>query len=244
MKVAAIVEARMSSSRLAGKVLMPIGSKNSLGHIYSRLSKVLEISEICIATTENQSDDIIENWANSRGIPIYRGSENDVLSRVLGAADKLCAEIIVEITGDCPFVDPLMVDQYIAILKENDLDYISNNIVPTYPDGFDVQVFLTEALRKSSGLALTREEREHVTMHIRQNPQIFKSLNIVAPKPYRYPEISVTLDTKEDLEVLRLIAENFKDSDLPSHMQIIDFLLTNPEILQINSGIDRKGYGI
>lgn len=244
MKVAAIVEARMSSSRLAGKVLMPIGSKNSLEHIYDRLSKVLEISEICIATTENQSDDIIENWGSIRGLPIYRGSENDVLSRVLGAADMLSAEIIVEVTGDCPFVDPLMVDQYIEILKDNDLDYVSNNIVSTYPDGFDIQVFLTEALRKSSGLASTREEREHVTMHIRQNPQIFKTLNIVAPKPYRYPEISVTLDTKEDLEVLRLIAENFKDIDLPSHTQIIDYLLANPEICEINSGIERKGFGI
>jgi len=93
-------------------------------------------------------------------------------------------------------------------------------------------------------LALTREEREHVTLHIRQNPQIFKTLNIVAPKPYRYPEISVTLDTKEDLEVLRLIAHHFFDVDSPSHMQIIDFLLANPEISKINSGIERKGFGI
>ena len=99
-------------------------------------------------------------------------------------------------------------------------------------------------MRKSSGLASTREEREHVTMHIRQNPQIFKTLNIVAPKSYRYPEISVTLDTKEDLEVLCLIAENFKDTDLPSHTQIIDYLLANPEICEINSGIERKGFGI
>lgn len=242
--MAAIIEARVSSSRLPGKVLMPIGSKNSLEHICDRLSRVLEISEICIATTEHQSDDIIENWASMRDLPIYRGSENDVLSRVLGAADMLSAEIIVEITGDCPFVDPLMVDQYIEILKNNDLDYVSNNIVSTYPDGFDVQVFLTEALRKSSGLASKREEREHVTMHIRQNPRIFKTLNMVAPKPYRYPEISVTLDTREDLEVLRFIAKNFKDSDLPSHMQIIDFLIANPEISKINSGITRKGFGI
>jgi len=242
--VAAIIEARVSSSRLPGKVLMPIGSKNSLEHICDRLSKVLEISEICIATTENECDDIIENWARTRNLPIYRGSENDVLSRVLGAADMLSADIIVEVTGDCPFVDPLMVDQYIEILKNNDLDYVSNNIVSTYPDGFDVQVFLTEALRKSSGLASKQEEREHVTMHIRQNPLIFKILNIVAPKPYRHPEISVTLDTKEDLEVLRFIAKNFKDLDLPSHMQIIDFLIANPEISQINSGIARKGFGI
>ena len=244
MKVAAIIEARMSSSRLPGKVLTSIGSKNSLEHICDRLNKVLEISEICIATTENQSDDIIENWARMRNLTTFRGSENDVLSRVLGAADMVAAEIIVEITGDCPFVDPLMVDQYIEILKSNDLDYVSNNIVSTYPDGFDVQVFLTKALRKSSTFALTREEREHVTIHIRQNPQIFKTLNMVAPKLYRYPEMSVTLDTKEDLEVLRLIAEEFKDLALPSHMQIIDFLLANPEISQINSGVARKGFGI
>ena len=93
-------------------------------------------------------------------------------------------------------------------------------------------------------MAITREEREHVTMHIRQNPQIFKTQNIVAPKSYRYPEMSVTLDTKEDLEVLRLIANHFTDVDPPSHMEIIDFLLANPEISHINSGIQRKGFGI
>ena len=243
-KVVCIIEARMASTRLPSKVLKDIGGRNSLEHIINRIQSVDTISEICLATTTKNEDQVIYELAIASGVKCFRGSENDVLSRVLGAADMLSAEIIVEVTGDCPFVDPLMVDQYIEILKDNDLDYVSNNIVSTYPDGFDIQVFLTEALRKSSGLASTREEREHVTMHIRQNPQIFKTLNIVAPKPYRYPEISVTLDTKEDLEVLRLIAENFKDIDLPSHTQIIDYLLANPEICEINSGIERKGFGI
>ena len=243
-KVVCIIEARMASTRLPGKVLKDIGGRNSLEHIINRIKSLGNISEICLATTTGTEDQVIIELAKSLGVKHYRGSEHDVLSRVLRAAEMLSAEIIVEITGDCPFVDPMMVDQYIEILKNNDLDYVSNNIVSTYPDGFDVQVFLTKALKKSSSMAITREEREHVTMHIRQNPQIFKTQNIVAPKSYRYPEMSVTLDTKEDLEVLRLIANHFTDIDSPSHMEIIDFLLANPEISHINSGIQRKGFGI
>jgi spore coat polysaccharide biosynthesis protein SpsF len=243
-KVVCIIEARMASTRLPGKVLKDIGGRNSLEHIVKRIKSLGNISEICLATTTRTEDQVIIELAKSLGVKHYRGSDHDVLSRVLGAAETSSAEIIVEITGDCPFVDPSMVDQYIEIIKTNNLDYVSNNITSTYPDGFDVQVFLTEALKKSSCMATTREEREHVTMHIRQNPQIFKTLNIVAPKPYRYPEISVTLDTKEDLEVLRLIAHHFFDVDSPSHMQIIDFLLANPEISKINSGIERRGFGI
>jgi len=243
-KVVCIIEARMASTRLPGKVLKDIGGRNSLEHIINRIKSLGNISEICLATTTGTEDQVIIELAKSFGIKHYRGSEHDVLSRVLGAAEMLSAEIIVEITGDCPFVDPIMVDQYIEIMKTNNLDYVSNNIISTYPDGFDVQVFLTEALKKSSSMATTREEREHVTMHIRQNPQVFKTLNIIAPKSYRYPEMSVTLDTKEDLEVLRLIAHHFVDIDSPSHIQIIDFLLANPGISQINSGIARKGFGI
>lgn len=244
MKTVAIIEARMKSTRLPGKVLKQIGGKNSIEHIVERLKKVTAISDICIATTNHESDDVIEELANSRNYRVYRGSEEDVLSRVLSAAEALSAEIIVEITGDCPFVDPILVDQYLEILVSNELDYVSNNISPTYPDGFDVQVFLTEALKKSSKASITQAEREHVTMHIRQNPQIFRTLNIIAPKPFRHPSLSVTLDTNEDLEVLRLILENFRDEGIPDHMEITKFLLANPEIASLNSSIQRKGFGI
>jgi len=244
MKTVAIIEARMKSTRLPGKVLRQIGEKSSIEHIVERLKEVKDISNICIATTKHKSDDVIEEFASSRNYHVYRGSEEDVLSRVIGAAEALSAEIIVEITGDCPFVDPILVDQYLEILLSNGLDYVSNNIVASYPDGFDVQVFSTEALKRSSKAAITQAEREHVTMHIRQNPQIFRTLNIIAPKPFRHPNLSVTLDTKEDLEVLRLISENFRENGMPDHMEIIKFLLANPEISSINSGVQRKGFGI
>jgi spore coat polysaccharide biosynthesis protein SpsF len=243
MKVGIIVEARMKSTRLPGKVLTPIGSKNSLEHIQQRL-KSLENMELCIATTKSKLDDEIEHWANSLGIFTYRGSEEDVLSRVLGAAHELNLDVIVEVTGDCPFVDPNLVDQFLEILVCNGADYVSNNIVSTFPDGFDVQVFHIDALKRSDLLAHKREEREHVTMHIRQNPQLFKTINIIAPRPYRHPELSVTLDTKEDLEVLRLIDEHFKNAQIANYMEITNFLLNNPRISRINSSVKRKGYGL
>lgn len=243
MNVVIVVEARMKSSRLPGKVLMPIGNKNSLKHIQNRLSQLNDI-KFCVATTKHESDDEIEKWANSNRASVYRGSENDVLSRVLEAANRLSADVIVEITGDCPFVDPILVDQFLEILVCNNVDYVSNNIVSTFPDGFDVQVFRVEALEESNVLARSPEEREHVTMHIRQNPQMFKTINVVAPKPYRRPDLSVTLDTIEDLEVLRLIDRHFAGVEIANYMEITDFLLRNPDVARINIGVKRKGYGI
>ena len=140
-RVVCIIEARMASTSIPSKVLKVIGGRKSLEHIIDRIRSVDTISEICLAITTRNEDQVIYELAIASGVKCYRGSENDVLSRVLGAADMLSAEIIVEVTGDCPFVDPLMVNQYIEILKDRDLDYVSNNIVSTYPDGFDIQVF-------------------------------------------------------------------------------------------------------
>jgi spore coat polysaccharide biosynthesis protein SpsF (cytidylyltransferase family) len=152
------------------------------------------------------------------------------------------ARIIVEVTGDCPFVDSHLVEQFLQIFAQNKLDYLSNNIVPSYPDGFDIQIFTIEALELSNQLAVSKAEREHVTMHIKHNPNMFKILNIVAPKEYRQPQLSVTLDTFEDLEVLRILEAQLSDNELNSYEEITSFLIANPSISSINQQIERKGY--
>ena len=244
MKIVAVIEARMTSTRLPGKVLMPINEMNSIQHITKRLKTIKNINTICLATTVNESDNVLIDLAKSLKIEVYRGSETDVLTRVLDAAALFSADIIVQITGDCPFVDPTLVDQFLQIFLSNKLDYISNNIIQSYPDGFDIQIFNAEALKRSSLEAHSVAEREHVTMHIRKNPKIFKTLSVIAPKPYRYPNLSVTLDTIEDLEVLRKIASYFGNAGMPNFMEITDFLLAHPEIAAINSYIPRKGFGV
>ena len=243
MKIVGIIEARMKSTRLPGKVLKSIGNYNSIEHIVRRLRKVNDISDICVATTVDESDDEIAGFAQIIGVKIFRGSENDVLLRVLEAADSLSAEIIVEITADCPFVDPQMVRDLLQVFLTGDFEYVSNNVIPSFPDGFDIQIFRTETLRRSSYFAKSLAEREHVTMHIRQNPGIFRICNVEAPHVVRHPNLSVTLDTKEDLDVLRKISDHFGPSYFPNHIEITKYLLSNPEISKINSAITRRGFG-
>jgi len=241
-RVVCIIEARMDSVRLPGKVLEKIGDKNSLEHIVQRMRRVDQIDSICFATTINDKDNKIEELSKKLEVGCYRGSEKDVLKRVLESAIMFRAKVIVEITGDCPFVDSHLVEQFLQIFLQNDLDYLSNNILPSYPDGFDIQIFTTEALELSSLHALSNAEREHVTMHIKHNPQMFKILNLVAPKEYRYPNLSVTLDTFEDLEVLRNLEAQLSESELNSYEKITSFLVRNPIISSINRQVERKGY--
>ena len=241
-KIVCIIEARMTSSRLPGKVMEKIGNRNSLEHIVHRIRNVEAIDNICIATSTNKGDDRIEELSRNMGVDCYRGSEEDVLERVLECAIFLGATVIVEITGDCPFVDAELTEQFLQIFLQNDLDYLSNNISPSYPDGFDIQIFSTEALKLSSAQALSRAEREHVTMHIKNNPDLFKIINIVAPKQYRFPDLSVTLDTSEDLEVLRILESQLGEKELNSYQDITSFLISNPSVSSINQQIVRKGY--
>jgi spore coat polysaccharide biosynthesis protein SpsF len=241
-KVVCIIEARMASVRLPGKVLEKIGEKNSLEHIVQRMRKVDLIDSICFATTLNEKDDKIEELSKKLGVDCYRGSEEDVLKRVLESAKIFGAKVIVEITGDCPFVDSHLVEQFLQVFLQNDLDYLSNNISPSYADGFDIQIFTTEALELSSRYAESKAQREHVTMHIKQNPQMFRVLNLIAPKEYRRPDLSVTLDTSEDLEVLRTLEEKLTENELNSFEKITLFLIHNPNIGSINKQIVRKGY--
>ena len=232
----------MSSSRLPGKVLMPIGKLNSLEHMIHRLRTVTKIQEICIATTTNTEDDVICQLASTNNVQFYRGSEENVLSRVLEAAQNFEAETIVEVTGDCPFVDTEIVEQFISIYEGNNLDYVSNNIECTYPDGMDVQVFSTEVLRKSSIVATSEKEQEHVTMEIRLSSGKYKKINIVAPLSIRHPEIAITLDTLEDLTLLNAIQNEFGENLLFRCEDIIGLLKSKPYLLELNKDVPRKGY--
>ena len=194
MKIIATIEARMSSSRLPGKVLMEAAGTPMLYHLLKRLSKAQFIDDFIIATTDNPKDDQIINFANSHNFKFFRGSEDDVMSRVIGAAEFMNAELVVEITGDCPLIDPSIVDQVISTFLNNDVEYVSNVDVRSFPDGMDVQVFSLKTLKKSASLTKDEKDREHVTLHIRKNPEIFSRINFVSPPELFWPELGLTLD--------------------------------------------------
>lgn len=242
MRTVATIEARMTSSRLPGKVLMSASEKPMLLHLVDRLKSVQSIDDIVIATTINQADNAIVDFAIEHSINYFRGSENDVMSRVIEAAEKFHAEVVVEITGDCPIIDPQIIEQTIQMFKVHDADYVSNAHIRGYPIGMDTQVFLTKTLIKSSLLTNDLLDREHVTLHIRNNPQIFSHLHLVPPPELYWPELGLTLDELSDYELLKIIIEHFyQENPLFSCLDVIKFLKSRPDLLNLNNFVIRKG---
>lgn len=240
--IVATVEARMSSSRLPGKVLFEAAGKPMLQHLVERLRSVPSIDEIVIATTTNVSDDPIVAFANAHGVIVHCGSEDDVLARVVEAAERAEAVTIVEITGDCPLIDPEIVEQVIQMYLHHDADYVSNAHVRSYPDGMDTQVFSLETLRRSAGMTERALDREHVTTHIRRHPELFRQIHLVAPSSLWWPELGLTLDERDDYRLIAKIIEELA----PANAQfgcgaVIDLLERFPELVELNRSVVRKG---
>ena len=159
MRIISTIEARMNSSRLPGKVLLKAGGIPLLLHLTNRLKKVKIIDDLIIATTKKIEDDVIVDFARSNNIKFFRGSENDVMSRVIGAAESLNADVVVEVTGDCPIIDTSIVEQIIKTYLNNNVDYVSNVHKRSYPDGMDVQVYSLKTLKKSSSMTKKKLHR-------------------------------------------------------------------------------------
>ncbi len=240
--VVATIEARMTSSRLPGKVMLEAAGHPMLWHLVQRLRAVPQIQEICIATTTNGADDLLAEFASEHGVRCHRGSEDDVLQRVLDAARSVGAGTIVEITGDCPIIDPEIVEQVIETYRANDCDYAANVHVRSYPDGMDTQVFDVETLARSAAMTDDPLDREHVSLHIRNHADLFRPVHIVAPRSCRWPELGLTLDESEDFDLLRNVIEHFlPQQPLFSCSQVVELLRDKPEWVDLNKHVQRKG---
>tara|TARA_E500000178_G_C16944301_1_gene718003 strand:- start:769 stop:1419 length:651 start_codon:yes stop_codon:yes gene_type:complete len=213
-----------------------------LMHLVERLRSVPSIDAIVIATTINVDDNPIAELANAHDIPCFRGSEQDVLGRVVGAGESAQADILVEITGDCPVIDPDLVEQTIQIYLNNSVQYASNSIIRSYPDGMDTQVINFEALKLSASMTNHPLDREHVSRFIWQHPEIFSCINLIAPPSLHWPELGLTLDEENDYKLLVNIIEALAPSNpLFSCHEIISFLRASPSLLEINKAVVRKG---
>jgi len=242
MKIVATIEARMTSSRLPGKVLLQAAGKPMLEHLVNRLQAVPSLDEIVLATTINKTDDVLEDFAKKIGISCYRGSENDVMNRVIEAADSVDADVIVEITGDCPIIDQQIVEQTIRMFNSNQADYVSNDHIQSYPDGMDTQVFRLDTLKRSSAMTRDPLDQEHVTLHIRNNPELFPPILLVAPPEIHWPGLGLTLDEPDDYELIKRIIEHFEPTNpLFSCLDVIQLLNKKPDWLAINRAVLRKG---
>ena len=232
MIINASIEARMTSSRLPGKVLMNIGDKSALELMIQRVKKAKKIDNIIVATTTNKEDDPIIELCKKLEIKYFRGSEKNVLQRVLQTHKAFKSDLIVELTGDCPIIDPKLIDETIQCFLQNSYDYVSNCITFTYPLGMAVEVFPFAKLEEISKTALSQEDKEHVSIRF-YNDDSYKSFNIKAPTNLHFPELSVTLDTKADYKMISNIYNHFGHNNFNLE-DIISFVKMNPELLKIN----------
>ena len=239
--IVAIVEARMTSSRLPGKHLLMANGKPMLQHLVERLHRVSSINKIVIATTVNKADDELVNFAKEFGVDFYRGNELDVMGRVVEAGGAFGADVICEVTGDCPIIDPELVEQVIQTFLINKVAY-ANNGRHGLPDGMGAQVFHWRALKQSAEMTQEPLDREHVTLHIKRHPELFPSLYMVPPKSLHWPELGLTLDEREDYELLRRIIEYFGEANpYFDCAQVLQLLRLNPEWIGINQHVIRRG---
>lgn len=239
-KTGVIIEARMTSNRLPGKVLMEFSNgMNSLELIHKTCKDIHGIDDVIVATTINIEDDEIVNWCINNNINVFRGSEEDVMGRVLNAAQTFELNTIIEITGDCPLIDKSIVSTVLETYRRNNCDYISNCDIRFFPDGMDVQIFSTSVLNESYQRASTALEREHVTLEIRQNPGISK-IFCAGPYDHYQPKLGLTLDTREDYIFLNKIINKLDDKACELRF-VLELLEKEPELLKINEHIQRKG---
>jgi len=238
MKIVAIVQARMGSSRLPGKALKDIHGRTMLARVVRRALRSALIDKLVVATTEKEADDAIVNECDSLGISCFRGSEDDVLDRYYHAARAFSADSIVRITSDCPLIDAEIVDRVVQAFLDDGPDYASNTIESTYPRGLDVEVFTFDALKKAWCEASADLQHVHVTPYIYQHPEQFRILSVSGDEDwsrYRW-----TVDTKEDLALIRDVYAKINRDDLFSWRDVLELFEREPNLAEVNRHIRQK----
>ena len=236
MKVVAVVQARMGSTRLPGKVLKDLGGETVLARVVNRLRQTRLISELLVATTDQPADDAVVAECRRYSVAVFRGDQEDVLDRYFRAAQQAKADIVVRITADCPLIDPEITDKTIAAFLETRPDYASNALVLTYPRGLDTEVMTFAALERAWREARKLYEREHVTPYIYEHPTEFKLLSVtddVDHSDHRW-----TVDTAEDLDLVRAIYARLPNTS--RWRDVLALLEREPALMALNRSIKQK----
>lgn len=238
--IGAIIQARMNSSRLPGKVMMRIKDKSILEYVIEQVTYSKKINKIIIATTIHKNDDIVSKFARTKNLLVFRGSEDDVLDRYYKCAKKYELSIVVRITSDNPLIDPEIVDKVVEKFECNIYDYVSTEHPTSFPQGFAVEVFSFNALEKAWKNAKKRSEREHVTPYFYNNPKIFSLYNIKNDNDLS--NIRCTLDRGNDYEFIKNIIERIDKR--PINLKDVLYVLSkDPELINLNkNNIRNEGY--
>jgi len=246
-KTIAIVQARMGSSRFPGKPLEKIGEWSLIELVMKRVNQSSKIGQVVLATSTNPKDDIMENHVRQLGFLVFRGSEEDVLSRFYDAARAFEPAIVVRITGDCPLISPELIDHAIDNFVEKEVDYLSLSIGEdrefAYPRGFDVEVASFESLAEAAEKATKRYEREHVMPYLYTHQEIYR-VEYLDPKPeHSRPNYRLCVDTEQDLKLVQRLHDFFKDELIVlDFKRIIEFLDGHPQVVKINQSVKQKHF--
>ncbi len=244
LNIVAIIQARMGSSRLPGKVMKEICGRPMMEWVVQRAQRATCINELAVAMTTDAADDILENYCREHGIEYYRGSPADVLDRFVRAGRKYHADVIVRLTADCPFIDPDLIDQAFAAFTESGADFAANRLPPpykrTFPIGLDVEIVAMPALEKAWQEADELYQREHVMPYIYQHPEQFKMC--IVDHPMDYGSYRWTVDTPEDLLFIQAVAEKQSCRMDFGWLEVIDLLKQQPELMKINALVKHKSY--
>jgi spore coat polysaccharide biosynthesis protein SpsF len=244
MRTVAIIQARMGSTRLPGKVMKTLSGKSVLEHVIRRVQACRLLDDVVVATTTSPADDVIVAEAERCGAKWFRGDEEDVLDRYYRAAKQFQADVVVRVTSDCPLFDPETLTEMLECFHDRNAgdrktDYLSNTLTRTYPRGLDAEIFTFDALDSAHHDADKPYEREHVTPYIYQHPELFSlhgKTSRIDLSRFRW-----TLDTDQDFMFLQEIYSHlFRDDDIISTSQVVSLLKERPELAEINAVVEQK----
>jgi spore coat polysaccharide biosynthesis protein SpsF len=243
--VTAIIQARMGSSRLPGKVLLGLDCEHVLTHVVRRVRAAETIDTVVIATSTETADDAIEQFGNEYGVPVHRGSETHVQQRMFDAATVHGADTVVRITGDCPLIDPGTIDTVVPRVHNENAEYASNTIRRTFPRGLDVESFSYESFKRVVTAATTQSEREHVTPYYRENPDEFDVVNVSSDEVFEdeqnldRTDLRLTLDEAADYRLLRRIYNELEYTDIIPIREAIEYV-DSEGLAELNESVRQK----
>jgi spore coat polysaccharide biosynthesis protein SpsF len=238
VRVVAIIQARMGSTRLPGKVLKDLCGETVLARVVNRTRRATLLQEVVVATSVQPADDAIVQECGRLSVACFRGDEADVLDRYYRAAEKFSADAIVRITSDCPLIDPEVSDKTIRAFLDQHPDYASNVLQRSYPRGLDTEVMTFAALQSAQREARDPYQREHVTPFLYQHPDRFRLVSVTGDRDYSH--YRWTLDTREDLEFLRAVYARRAETSDPAWQDVLRILEEEPDLAAINEHVKQK----
>ncbi|QMV41662.1 cytidylyltransferase domain-containing protein [Cohnella cholangitidis] len=238
MKTIVIIQARMGSSRLPGKVLLPLGDSCALDYVVNRCKLITGVSEVIVATSTLPSDDPIKNWCDKHRVSCFRGSEEDVLSRFYECSLLYSPDYVIRVTSDCPFVDYRLAGHIVEAMADSPADIVV--LEGSLPRGLAVEMVAFTALKKIYEIGSEPRHREHVTYYAYEFSDQFTRTIVQVPQNLQHSELRITLDTEEDYALCQAVAQAFSGRKDTLSSDVVDYLLRSPEVSALNKHIEQK----